>query len=305
MRPFLKYRGGKMRDIPFFADYFPSASDYTRYVEPFFGGGAVFFHLEPRRALLNDINAKLMRAYRQVRDRYGRVRRELDELQATYERNHRTFLERKKVAHSEVRVPNPNECLYYRMREEFNCPSGQYLEATVYYFINKTAYSGMIRYNKKGEYNVPYGHYNRFNANVLTRQHSELLRSAHICTTDYGRILRETNDNDFIFLDPPYDCVFTDYGNLRFSGDFAEAEHRRLAADFKNLSGKALMVISKTPFIEALYRPYIVDVYDKHYTVNIRNRFKSEAQHAVISNYHRTHVRIGPLHNCQKGKAIL
>ena len=88
-----------------------------------------------------------------------------------------------------------------------------------------------------------------------------------------------------MFLDPPYDCIFNDYGNLEMTNGFDETEHRRLANDYKNLSCKALMVIGKTPLTEELYGNYIVDSYAKSYAVNIRNRFKSEAEHIIVSNY--------------------
>lgn len=84
-----------------------------------------------------------------------------------------------------------------------------------------------------------------------------------------------------MFLDPPYDCVFNDYGN---SG-FGEAEHRRLAADFRNLPCKALMIIGKTPLTEELYTGSVSGEYYKSYAVNIRNRFKNDKMHMIVKNY--------------------
>jgi len=91
--------------------------------------------------------------------------------------------------------------------------------------------------------------------------------------------------DDFIFLDPPYDCVFSDYGNESYKEGFGEEEHRRLASDFKNLSCKALLVIGKTSLTEELYGKYIVEEYNKSYAVNIRNRFKADAKHIIVTNY--------------------
>ena len=85
------------------------------------------------------------------------------------------------------------------------CP---YSYASVYYFINKTAYSGMIRYNSSGEYNVPYGRYKTLGIDCVTRNHSELLKSADIFNADYSSVFEMAQPNDFMFLDPPYDCVF-------------------------------------------------------------------------------------------------
>ena len=93
------------------------------------------------------------------------------------------------------------------------------------------------------------------------------------------------DENDFIFLDPPYDCIFSDYGNENYKEGFGEDEHRRLANDFRNLSGKALLVIGKTSLTEELYGKYIIEEYDKSYAVNIRNRFKADAKHIIVTNY--------------------
>ena len=92
-------------------------------------------------------------------------------------------------------------------------------------------------------------------------------------------------EDDFIFLDPPYDCVFSDYGNVEYKDGFNEKSHTELANAYKELNCKALMVIGRTPLTEKLYGEMIVDEYEKSYAVNIRNRFKSEASHILISNY--------------------
>lgn len=88
-----------------------------------------------------------------------------------------------------------------------------------------------------------------------------------------------------MFLDPPYDTVFSEYGNEVFTGDFGEDDHRRLAEDFKNLQCKALMVIGETELTDELYNGYIKGKYSKNYSVNIRNRFKSSANHLIVTNY--------------------
>lgn len=95
------------------------------------------------------------------------------------------------------------------------------------------------------------------------------------------------NERDFVFLDPPYDCIFSDYGNKDYKNGFGEAEHRRLASDFKNISSQTMLVIGKTPLTMELYRKYIIEEYDKNYSVNIKNRFKSAAKHLIITNYRK------------------
>ncbi len=282
MNPVLKYRGGKSREIPRFLQYVPD--DFNRYIEPFLGGGAVFFYLEPDNAILNDVNEKLMTFYMQLRDQYPDMRTQLDDIQTVYERNQAEF-NRLKAMTPDERVLNANEDLYYHMRELFNHPDGTYLDGVIYFFINKTAYSGMIRYNNNGEYNVPFGRYPNLNTHLITPEHSELLQRAELYNLDYRRIFDMAKEDDFIFLDPPYDCVFNDYGNIDLMNGFDETEHRRLAADFKNLPCRALMIIGKTPLTEELYGKYIFDEYYKNYSVNIKNRFNNDKMHIVVKNY--------------------
>ena len=282
MNPVLKYRGGKSREIPQFLHHIPQ--HYKRYIEPFFGGGAVYFHLEPENALLNDVNSRLMTFYSQLRNEYAQMRTELDALQRQYERNQALF-RALKAEHPDERVPNENEELYYQIRDLFNHPDGSFLDGVVYFFINKTAYSGMIRYNNHGEYNVPFGRYPNLNTRLVTQGHSDLLQKAELYNVDYSQIFHMANSDDFIFLDPPYDCVFNDYGNVDMMDGFNEDEHRRLAADFKNLSCRALMIIGETPLTDELYGNYIHDRYFKNYAVNIRNRFNNDKMHMVVKNY--------------------
>lgn len=285
MRPIVKYRGGKSREIQEFSGYIPQ--DYDRYIEPFFGGGAVFFDLEPDYAIINDVNQPLMRFYEQVRNNYIDLSQELYGIQTTYEANQQLYAERRAaIEDPNVRVENLNEALYYQMRDMYNgnIPS-IYSEGALYYFINKTAYSGMIRYNRQGEFNVPFGRYVHFNTRMITPQHSELLNRAELHNEDYANIFNQAQNNDFIFLDPPYDCTFNDYGNLEMQNGFDEEQHRRLAADFRNLNCRAMMVIGRTTLIEELYGQNIVHEYAKNYAVNIRNRFNANASHIVITNY--------------------
>lgn len=283
MQPIIKYRGGKSKELKELIPHIPVFTG--RYIEPFFGGGAMYFSLEPSRAIINDINAPLMEFYKGVRDDYKHLRAELDALQKIYEANRIDF-DRRKALTPNLRVDDANEALYYQIRDMYNSiipPT--FSQAAIYYFINKTAYSGMIRYNSKGEFNVPYGRYKNFNTNILTQAHSDLLGSAEIYNGDYKSIFDKADVNDFIFLDPPYDCIFSDYGNEEYKTGFGEESHRKLAQDIKNLHCPALLVIGKTPLIEELYHGMIIAEYDKAYSVNIRNRFRAAATHCIITNY--------------------
>ena len=172
------------------------------------------------------------------------MQQQLDQLQQQYEANQYEYDELKRQYPNE-RCENRNEALYYHLREQYNHPTGEYLDGVLYYFINKTAYSGMIRYNSHGEYNVPFGRYRHFNTKVITKEHHDLLQRSSVLCSDY----------------------------------------RRLAADFRNLNCPALMIIGKTRLTEELYAPYIRGEYQKRYAVNIRNRFQSNAIHIIVQNY--------------------
>lgn len=283
MKPIIKYRGGKSKELPQIMWHVPRFSG--RYVEPFFGGGALFFHLEPRQAIINDINARLMNFYRAVRDDYQHLRTELDDLESLYSANQRDY-EALKQAHPDRRANNPNETLYYKMREMYNGLAPRlHSDALLYYYINKTAYSGMIRLNAHGEFNVPFGRYRSLGTAGVSPSHCALLQRAEILNEDYAKVFERCQSDDFVFLDPPYDCVFSDYGNNEYREGFGETDHRRLAQDFRNLPCKALMIIGRTTLTEELYHGYIAGEYQKNYAVNIRNRFKAAATHIVVANY--------------------
>lgn len=283
MKPMIKYRGGKVKEIPFFEKYIPRFTG--RYIEPFFGGGAVYFHLEPRKAIINDINGRLMNFYRSVRDDFIRLKKDLNEIEAIYSANHQEF-EQCKSANPGIRVEDKNEAFYYSLRAQFNgIKKMEFSEAALYYFINKTAYSGMIRYNADGKFNVPFGRYAHLNTGLVSTEHHNLLQRSQIYSVDFNDVFNLCQEEDFMFLDPPYDCVFSDYGNEQYRDGFNDEEHERLAKAFFNLPCKALMIIGRTPVTEILYRDSIIDEYKKNYAVNIRNRFKSGATHIIVANY--------------------
>lgn len=283
MKPLIKYRGGKSKEIPYIIKHIPQFTG--RYIEPFFGGGALYFYLEPHNAIINDINSKLIGFYQGVATNYDQVHEELQQLEKLYAANRIDF-ECKKAKSPNLKVEDKNEVLYYRIRDMYNgLIPDEFSQAVIYYFINKTAYSGMIRYNSKGEFNVPFGRYKNFNTDLVTERHSQLLRDTQIFNEDYNMIFNMAKPDDFMFLDPPYDCVFSDYGNKEYKNGFGEDSQALLAERFRNLNCKALLVINRTPLTERLYGDLIIDEYAKSYAVNIRNRFHSEASHILVANY--------------------
>lgn len=277
MKPILKYSGGKAREIKKFKSYIPKK--YDTYYEAFVGGGAVYFYLEPKKAVINDINTRLIKFYQELASDYDTVSSEIFKIQKQYEKNAAEF----KAHPSNDKSSNKNSELYYRFRDIYNGKiQSPYEFATVYYVINHLAYNGIIRYNRKGEFNVPFGFYKTFNVSTLSSNVKDLLQRTTITNGNYLNSFKQATSDDFMFLDPPYDSTFNSYGN---GSDFSEEQQRKLAEDFKNLSCRALMIIGETPLITELYQGYIKDGYHKNYVINIKNRFKSDAKHLIITNY--------------------
>lgn len=286
LKPIIKYCGGKSREIKYFAKYFPDdfGTDSGTYYEPFLGGGAVFFRFMPKNAFLSDSNRQLMDFYKDFSKHYTRVRRELEALEAEFRLNQREY-ELEKTINPEEHVVNRNENRYYLFRSAMNghryC---DYNSATIYYYINRLAYAGLTRFNSRGEFNAPFGHYKKFSIENADLAHAQLLQQAELkcCKYKYAfeRACGADSARNFMFLDPPYNGVFSNYGT-----PFGEKEHRELAQDFRNLSCKALMVIGKTPLTEELYRGLIKDEYGVKYAIDIKNRMPRNNGHLIITNY--------------------
>jgi DNA adenine methylase len=144
----------------------------------------------------------------------------------------------------------------------------------------------MLRYNKQGKFNIPFGRYKTIQYKEMKNPAYETtLRGAEILCESFENIFARFNSPDnFMFLDPPYDSVFTDYGYCQFG----ETEHRRLAELFKTTQIKCLMIIGKTPLIEELYNSYIAGEYEKKYKFKIHSgRVGDEINttHLIIKNW--------------------
>lgn len=163
----------------------------------------------------------------------------------------------------------------------------------IFLFIRNYAYSGMFRYNSKGEFNVPYGGigYNNKNfrkkiAYLKAEPLQELLTKTTIVNADFADFFKTYNPNkkDFIFLDPPYDSEFSTYAQ----NNFVKNDQKRLANYLINdCKAKWMMIIKNTDFILNLYtHPDIkIATFDKTYLVSFMNRNKKETEHLLITNY--------------------
>jgi len=262
LSPIVKWSGGKSDEIKNILKHIP---EHKVYVEPFVGGGALYFHLNPQNAIINDIHPELIALYRTIGE--GNVK------------NIKEFME----AH-----PN-EEDEYYRVRS-IN-PQNDIEKACQFYYLRKTCFRGMLRYNKDGKFNIPYGKYKTINYTDLDNSEYEtLLRRTTIMNGHFRDVFEACNtgseepEDHFIFLDPPYDSEFKDYGYC----SFGKEEHEELAKLFKTTRAKCLMVIGETDFINKLYEGYIVEKYPKKYKFKIHSgRVGDEinVNHLVIRNW--------------------
>lgn len=259
LKPLVKWSGGKGDEIKQFEKYFPPHFD--KYIEPFVGGGSVFFHLNYPNSVISDVHKDLIDLYKSIGEGYAPY---------IYE-----FMQK---------MSNDEETYYHiRDKMEIITPLDN---AKRFYYQRKTCFRGMLRYNKKGAFNIPFGRYKTINYNdLLNKDYEQLLSQTEIVNEGFEAIFERYNeDTNFMFLDPPYDSEFTDYGYCQFGKE----HHKKLAELFKTTTIKCLMIIGKTKFIEELYSDYIVDEYDKKYKFKLYdNRVGDEinTKHLIIKNY--------------------
>jgi DNA adenine methylase len=198
--PILKWAGGKRSLIPNILALLPNDYKSRPYHEPFFGGGALFFTIKPRRGSINDINQRLVNFYKVVRDKPEEMI--MEALQYKYEKE-----------------------TYYRLRERYNQP--QLLdveEAALTLYLNKTAFNGLYRVNSQGKFNVPFGRYS--NPTIVDKERimtaSKLLKNIEILQTDFRYVVDKAQTGDLVYFDPPYLPIsetanFTSYSSDGFN----------------------------------------------------------------------------------------
>ena len=272
-KPFLKWVGGKQQLLSQFEEYFPI--DFQRYVEPFVGGGAVFFHLWstkrlPKESFLFDNNEELINVYRVVRDNVD----ELIELLAQHKARH------SKDYYYEIR--NLDRKKVHLTDEE---------RAARMIYLNRTCYNGLYRVNSKGQFNVPIGSYR--NPKIL---HEDVLRAANtalqdvtIEVADFREVVDFAQAGDFFYFDPPYDPLsktasFTSYT----ANNFGDEDQRDLAQTFKKLTEKGCLCMlsnSYTPFILDLYQDFRIETVQARRAVNSDANGRGSISEVVVLNY--------------------
>lgn len=238
-RPFLRWAGGKQRLVASLVEFVPSGDRYRTYFEAFFGGGAVYFAVQPKRAVLSDINADLINCYDWVR-------------------------KKPKVVASLLRryVRKDSEDFFYRVRDRSNGMTSPAACAAKFIYLNKAAFNGIYRVNKQGKFNVPYGPSTSGPA-VPDRKEllaaSKCLRRATLIAGDFEDVLRRAKRGDFVYLDPPYPprsdtANFVHYSRDRFDWN----EQLRVAKVFRRLAKRGCLVM-----LSNAYQKKIVSLYKK------------------------------------------
>jgi DNA adenine methylase len=261
--PFLKWAGGKRALLPALVPLLPAS--YGAYYEPFVGGGAVFFALEPARAFLNDANEELINAYAVVRDR-------LDELLAAL------------AAHENT------EEHFRRVRAERPAALGDIERAARFVYLNRTCFNGLYRVNARGEFNTPYGHYR--NPTLVPerplRAASAALRGVTLSSAGYREACASAGKNDLVYLDPPY-VAAGGYADFRryHREQFRDDDHEDLARLFKELDARGCHVRlsnAHTPWVLHLYADWTIHEVTTRRAINSDAAGRGPVREVVVAN---------------------
>jgi DNA adenine methylase len=268
-KPLLKWVGGKTKLLKHLSLYIPR--HYTNYVEPFIGGGALLFNINPKIGVINDTNRELINFYNQVRDNPI----ELLTLTKVYE-----------VSEKEYYVIR-NDDREIDWRDSKSCLE----RAARFLYLNKTAFNGIWRVNAKGIMNTPYGNYEKvlFPTPGHMLEISKILRRLTILNTDFNSTLSYVTKDTFVYLDPPYipystTANFTNYSSKGFS----LLDQQRLVdycVEINNIGGKFLLSNSDTPITRDLFRKFEINAIDVYHSVGASSASRKDKGEVIIRNY--------------------
>ena len=271
LSPILKWVGGKRQLLSEIIPLIDESCD--NYVEPFIGGGAVLFRLQPKKAIINDYNTELINVYRTVRD-------DLNGLLALLK-------EHEKYNSSDY---------YYEVRAldrtpDFDKMSNLERAARIIY-LNKTCYNGLYRVNSLGQFNSPYGRYKNPNIvnEVVLRAISKYLNRNEISirSGDYKDVLNDIEKNSFVYLDPPYMPIsssssFTGYTE----GGFGYDKQVELKEECDKLNSKGVHFLqsnSDCEEIRELYKDYRIKVVKAKRAINSDAKKRGQINEVLIYN---------------------
>ena len=271
-KPLVKWVGGKRQLLGEIRKNMPEK--YGTYFEPFFGGGAVFFDLMPKSAVINDYNTQLMNLYQQIQTDAD----ELQEIMSLWTKEY-----------NELEAVEAKDAYFYSKREEYNqCIKNNEFSvksAALFVFLNKASFNGVYRLNKSGLYNVPCAH--RMTLNMPSDEDikaaADALKSAVILHGDFENACAAVQAGDFVFFDSPYYDTFDTYQ----AGGFSDEDHLRLFRLFQRLDklgAYCMLTNSNCDYIKNLYKDYNISVVDVKRMVN-RDSSNRVGQEVIITNY--------------------
>ena len=269
--PVLKWAGGKRQLLDTLIPLVPK--DYSVYCEPFVGGGALFFALQPQSACINDVNHELIRVYTVIKNDVDALIEQLKQFQNNKDQFY------------EIRSWDRNKDKYTHLSD--------IEKAARIIYLNRTCFNGLFRVNASGEFNVPFGNYanpNIVNEPVLRAisfyfNNSEIVFNA----VDYAEILKNLPDNAFVYLDPPYDPVsvtanFTSYTKDGFSRD-EQIRLRKCCDELNERSIKFMLSNSATDFIYDQYSKYNIEIISAKRLVGADASKRGRIQEVIVRNY--------------------
>lgn len=270
--PFVKWAGGKRQLLGRISERMPQ--DFNNYYEPFIGGGAVLFELQPDNAVINDINPSLINAYRII---------------ANYPEE---FI--MKVQKLDAKIGDDGKEYYYSLREHYNDKLMKEefdIElAALFVFINKHCFNGLYRVNGKGLFNVPYNNSRRESIDIDSiMDDSQYLKNVTVLQGDFEEACQNAGRGDFVFFDSPYAPLNpTSFESYTKEG-FDVESHERLAALFDELTNRGcycMLTNHNTDFINQLYgdKGYRIDVVDVKRMIN-SDASNRKGQEVIICNY--------------------
>ena len=272
LKPFLKWAGGKRQLLGEIIERIPHT--FENYIEPFLGGGAVLFALQPKRALINDINASLIHTY------------------MTIASEPQQFIVKIKELDSRIAVGGKEYYYFIRelyngklMREEFDLEL-----AALFVFLNKHCFNGLYRVNAKGLFNVPYNNSKKASIDEeVIFEVSKYLKDLTLCLGDFEDACKTAKEGDFIFLDSPYAPLNPSSFESYTKEGFDMESHVRLSKLFDNLTQKGcycMLTNHNTEFIHDLYgnKGYKMDVVSVKRMIN-SDASKRTGEEIIICNY--------------------
>jgi DNA adenine methylase len=257
--PLIKWPGGKRRLLPQILDVAPPA--FGRYYEPFFGGGAVFFALQPSRSTISDANSELIQMYLQVRD-------DLDS-----------------VIKSLRRMVNSEE-EYYRIRS--SVPRTPASQAARLIYLCTLSFNGIHRQNLNGDFNVPYGYKDHLEPcdETKLRQISQALQGRKLLVEDFERATTAAKPNDFVYFDPPYTVAHGNNGFVKYNAKIFSWDDQKRLADLarrlKNAGTHVVVSNADHSSIRELYADFQVRVIERHSIMAASNEFRRRVRECLF-----------------------